>query len=219
MVFFHKIREPHKGKSTPTKFATTFICLLGGFGGAMLTQFLGTLTNGQFPEWLQPLHLNAVFTYLFPWAFAGLCIAVFSRTPLRAAINALTFFAGKLLGVYLYGAIFSHVPDFPYVWFWLIVAALAFPVGFLFWFARGKGAVAITLSAIAIGYFTLRAFVVTPTFAGFGINWTFGFLPLALLVACIGVLWRKPLQTLFSVLLGFAFAYIYVLLPFAVPLI
>ena len=63
------------------------------------------------------------------------------------------------------------------------------------------------------------AFVVTPTFAGFGIDWTFGFLPLALLVACIGVLWVKPLQTLFSVLLGFAFAYIYVLLPFAVPLI
>lgn len=219
MVFFHKIRNPRKGKSTPAKFAATFMCLLGGFGGAMLTQFLGTLPNERFPDWLQPLHLNAVFTYLFPWAFAGLCIAVFSRTPLRAAINALTFFAGKLLGVYLYGAIFSHVPELPYVSFWLIAAAMAFPLGFLFWFARGRGAVAIALSAITIGYFTLHTFIVTPTFAGFGIDWSFGILPPVLLAACIGVLWRRPLQSLFSVLLGFAFAYIYVLLPFAVSLI
>lgn len=219
MVFFHKIRNPRKSKSTPAKFASTFMCLLGGLGGAMLAQHLGTLSNEQFPGWLQTFHLDAVLTFLFPWAFAGLCIVVFSRTPLRAAINALAFFAGKLIGVYLYGAVFTHTPEWSYFSFWLVVTLLTFPLGFLFWFARGRGAVAISLSALAIGYFTLHVFNVTPTFAGFGIDWSFGFIPLILLVACIGVLWRTPLQTLFSVLLGFAFAYIYVLLPFAVPLI
>ena len=49
MVFFHKIRNPRKSKSTPAKFASTFMCLLGGLGGAMLAQHLGTLSNEHFP--------------------------------------------------------------------------------------------------------------------------------------------------------------------------
>ncbi|MBR1482107.1 MAG: hypothetical protein IJ598_03955 [Ruminococcus sp.] len=214
------IRRWRPSKSLPQKLAFTFLTLLLGFGMEMLAQFLGSLSPKDIPSWLRFFDIVSFFSVLLPWAFAALVISLFSRTPIRAAINVLALFCGMLLGFLLYCGVFLHtVPNWDFLSSRLILTAVAPLIAAVCWYGRGVGTVAGFIAAFIIAYYFLQAFHFTPTFAGFGVNWTYSFVPLVLLAAAIGMLWRRPLQTLFSTLGGFALAYIYVLLPFSIPFI
>lgn len=220
MKTLDKIRRHHPGHSLPQKLAFTFLIVLLGFGMGVLAKFLDGVAVNDMPSWLRPLDLGNFFSLVAPWAFAGLLISLFSRTPIRAAINAFGFYCGMLIGYYLYCGVFAHfLPDLSYLSIWLLLTLISPLLAMIFWYGRGRGTVAGFIAAVAIAYFFLQAFRFTPTFEGFAPYWNYSFLPLLLLAGAIGALWTKPLQILFSTLGGFALAYIYVLLPFSVPLV
>ena len=100
----------------------------------------------------------------------------------------------------------------PIIWLMIALSVLKMP-GF-----KACG-IAAVIAALIIAYFFLKAFTMNTDFSNFQIYGfpRYSFVPVVFLAAAVGVLWRKPLQTLFSVLLGAAFAYIYLLLPFHIP--
>lgn len=220
MGFLNKIRHPKKGGSMPKKLAFSFLALLFGFGLGVLSKFLDTVPINEMPGFLAAVDIANFFGLVLPWAFIALVLAVFSKTPLRAAVNVFCFFAGMLIGYYLYCGVFAgFLPDWSYLSVWLILTAVSPLLAAICWYARGKGAAAVIISSFIIAYFFLQAFTFTPDFYGFGLNWRYGILPLLLLLAAVGVLLRYPLQSLIAVAAGFGIAYIYILLPFSVPLI
>ena len=130
------------------------------------------------------------------------------------AVNIRGFFTTLMPSAFglLIVALFSHTPIL-----WLIFAAISPLIGAVCWYGRGKGTVAGFIAAFILAFWFLQAFRFTPTFQGFGLNLSYWFIPLILLAAAIGMLWRRPLQILFSTIGGFLIAYIYILLPFSIP--
>ncbi len=217
-MILDKIRSRHRVRSVPKMLAFTFLALLSGFGLGMLSEFVAGLNASSVPNWLEAVNIRGFFTTLMPSAFGLLIVALFSHTPIRAALNSLAFFVGLLLGYYIYfAAVIRTLPDWNSMGFWLIFAAISPLIGAVCWYGRGKGTVAGFIAAFILAFWFLQAFRFTPTFQGFGLNLSYWFIPLILLAAAIGMLWRRPLQILFSTIGGFLIAYIYILLPFSIP--
>lgn len=217
MKTLDKIRRPHGGKSMPKKLAFTFLALLLGFALGVFAKFLDL---HQTPSWLWFFDIGNFFGLLLPWAFTALVLAVFSKTPLRAAINVFVFFVGMLLGYYIYCAIFAgFLPDFSYLSVWIVFTIISPLLAAICWYGRGRGTAAIIISALIIAYFILQAFSIAPDLSYFDLNSfsRYSIFPVLFLLGSIGVLFRKPLQSLISVLAAAAFAYIYILLPFSIP--
>ena len=87
MNMLNKIRKSHPQKSTPKKLAFTFLALLAGFGLAILTELFSGMSARVLPQWLESVNIRNLFATLMPWALGTLIISLFSRTPIRAAIN------------------------------------------------------------------------------------------------------------------------------------
>ena len=220
MNIFNKIRKSHPQRSTPKKLAFTFLALLSGFGLGILSELIITLPANALPVWLAPVNIRGFFGTLMPSAIALLITALFSKTPIRAAINSLALFCGQLIGFCVFLGVFRHsLPEWNSLSFWLIITAISPLLAAVCWFGRGTGTVAGFIAAFILAYWFLQAFRFTPTFQGFGLNMSFRLIPLFLLAAAVGMLWRRPLQILFSTIGGFLIAYIYVLLPFSIPYI
>lgn len=217
MKTLDKIRKPHKGKSMPKKLAFTFLALLFGFALGIFAKFLDL---HQTPSWLWFFDIRGFFDLLLPWIFTALVFAVFSKTPLRAAINVLAFFVGMLVGYYLYCAVFAgFLPDFSYLSVWIVLTVISPLLAAVCWYGRGRGPAAIIISALVIAYFILQTFSIAADLSYFDLNSfsRYSIFPVLLLIGSIGVLFRKPLQSLISVLAAAAIAYIYILLPFSIP--
>ena len=218
MNMLNKIRKSHPQKSTPKKLAFTFLALLAGFGLGILTELFSGMSARVLPQWLESVNIRNFFATLMPWALGTLIISLFSRTPIRAAINVFTFSCGLILGCCVYLGVFVHIlPDWSHLSYIVILTAISPLIAAVCWYGRGVGTVAGFVAAFILAYWFLQAFHFTPTFQGFGVNFTYGVLPLIFLAAAIGMLWRKPLQILFSTIGGFLIAYIYILLPFSIP--
>ena len=118
--------------------AFTFLALLSGFGLGMLSEFVAGLNASSVPNWLEAVNIRGFFTTLMPSAFGLLIVALFSHTPIRAALNSLAFFVGLLLGYYIYfAAVIRTLPEWNSMGFWLIFAAISPLIGAVCWYGRG----------------------------------------------------------------------------------
>ena len=198
MKTLNKIRHSRPAKSLPQKLAFSFLALLFGFGLGVFAKFLDGLSADQIPQWLSFFDIRNFFGLPLPWVFTTLVLVLFSRTPLRAAI-----------------------PDWSYLSVWLILTAVSPVLALICWYGRGTGAAATIIAALILAYFFLQAFTMNNDFSNFSIYYfpRYSYAPVVFLAAAVGILWRKPLQTLLSLLGGAAIAYIYLLLPFSIPYI
>ena len=222
MKTLNKIRNARPARSVLQKLAFSFLALLFGFGLGIFAKFLDGLSADQIPQWLSFFDIRNFFGLTLPWVFTALVLVLFSRTPLRAAVNAFCFFAGMLLGYYLYCAIFAgFLPDWSYLSVWLIMTAVSPVLALICWYGRGTGVAATIIAALILAFFFLKAFTMNNDFSNFSIYEfpRYSVVPVVFLVAAVGILWRRPLQSLISVLGGAFLAYFYILLPFSIPCI
>ena len=203
MNMLNKIRKSHPQKSTPKKLAFTFLALLAGFGLAILTELFSGMSARVLPQWLESVNIRNLFATLMPWALGTLIISLFSRTPIRAAINVFTFSCGLILGCCVYLGVFVHIlPDWSHLSYIVILTAISPLIAAVCWYGRGVGTVAGFVAAFILAYWFLQAFHFTPTFQGFGVNFTYGVLPLVFLAAAIGMK-NRPFGRFFSWQLSF----------------
>lgn len=215
MKFFNKIRTPHRSASLSKKIIFSLLCALLGFALGMYSGLLDSSFSFNLPEIFNILDIGAFFGRISTWAFIALVISVFSKTPLRAAINAPCFFAGILIGYCLYSYfVAGFMPDRSYLIIWVTFTVISPILAVLCWYAKGYGTVSIILSALIIACFILQAFSFAGDFSYFYIKYG---LDIILLAASIAVLYRKPKQTIISVALAIFISYFIVLLPFSIP--
>lgn len=130
--------------------------------GIALGAFSKYLDGGKLPFPLREINnLFDIQNFLggfAPWILLGLCISVFSRTPLRAAVNAFLFFAGMVSAYYLYGYfVLGFYPE-RYAFAWIVVTLLSPFLAFGTWFAKEKGVLPIIISAFILALLINTAF-------------------------------------------------------------
>lgn len=212
MKTLNKIRTPHKGSSLTKKVTFSLLCALLGFALGVYSGF--TDSNINLPEIFYILDM--LFGRIAFLSFIALVIYVFSKTPIRAAINAFCISAGIPVGYLIYSYfVVGNLPDSELTMYGILVVISPI-IAILCWYAKGYGTVATILSAIIISFFILQAFSFTADFSYFEINKG---LEIILLPISIAVLYKKPKQTILSVLLAIFLAYFIVLLPFSIPFI
>ena len=156
------------------------------------------LDLNRLPSFLDWLDLSNFLGRTAPWIFIAVCLAVFSKSPLKAGINVFAFFVGMLIGYYVWTSVFAgFYPDIPYLMRWLILAVVSPFLAFLIWYARGRGALAIGISSVLIAIFCCFAFNLN--FADFGILY---FPEFILWLASIGILFKDVKQSAFSLLIS-----------------
>ena len=145
LKILNKTRKVSGKMSVPKQIMTTFFALLFGGGMGIVAKFLDLNRLPSFLDWLD---LSNFLGRTAPWIFIAVCLAVFSKSPLKAGINVFAFFVGMLIGYYVWTSVFAgFYPDIPYLMRWLILAVVSPFLAFLIWYARGRGALAIGIIA------------------------------------------------------------------------
>lgn len=103
-------------------------------------------------------NLGNIFSQMSVWIFICVLIAVFSNSPLRAAINVLLFCVGMLASYYITAELLSSFYSMRFVFGWSLVALISPILGFCTWYAKGKGAISkIIASAVIVVMLVLSA--------------------------------------------------------------
>ena len=161
MDFLDKIRVPQKSHSTKRQIILTIGILLLGICMGTFSKYLD-YTQGHLPVLLQAID-NALDFHNFlggfaPWIVIAVCIAVYSHAPFRAATNVFLFFVGFVASYYLYCNFVAGFFPRSYAMIWIAYTIVSPFLGFLCWYAKGKGWVALILSAGILGVLVNFAF-------------------------------------------------------------
>ncbi len=188
--FLDKIRKPVSG-SISRKIAFSVLILLLGIALGIISKMLDETASNLLPPFLESLDLRNFFSRMGFWLFSGICIAIYSKTPLRAALNTFLFFTGMVSSYYIYTVFVAGFFPKSYMMIWIVLTILSPLPGAVCWYAKGTHPVSICLSAIIFMIMTRQTFV-------FG-YWYFDilFIP-ELLLWCltIAVLYKTPKQIL-----------------------
>lgn len=174
--------------SLKRQFLNTFLVLLFGVGMGVLSKFLDCIPSNELPHFIETLDLSNFLGRIAIWYFIAMSVAVYSKTPLRAAVNVFVFFAGMLLGYYTYTKAFAgFYPDRSYLMLWVGLTAVSPFLAFICWYARGRGKIAVVISSVIIAVLFLQAF-------SFGLTYFDISSPLEVIVwiAGIAVLYKSP---------------------------
>lgn len=131
------------------------------------------------------------------WLFLAILISVYSKTPVRSGINVFLFFAGLVSSYYLYTIMIAGFFPKSYMTIWIIMTIISPLFAYVCWYAKGKGIMATSISAIIIMFISRQAF-------GIG-NWYIYIkdtLELILWISTIFILYQTPKQIIKVVIIG-----------------
>lgn len=136
----------------------TLLIFVAGVILGIVSKMLDQTAFNILPKYLQILDLGNFFSRIGIWIFIAVLISIFSKTPLRAAINVLAFFAGMVGSYYLYTVIVAGFYPKSYMMFWIKMTLLSPFLAYICWYAKGKGIIAILISAFIFMFITRQAF-------------------------------------------------------------
>lgn len=210
MNYLSSIRAPKPPQPLGARvFRTLLILLLGALLGALAKRLDGT-PGSALPSLLQRLDLRNVFSRVGIWALIGLGLSVYAPSPRRAALNVFAFFAGMTAAYYLYSALIAGFFPARYAMIWFGLTLLSPIPAVLCWYAAGQGRIALALSTLVAA----ALFDMTFSFGWFYVD-AVSPVEVAVFIAALVVLRRKPAEMLIMTLGGCALAFVIApLMPF-----
>lgn len=155
------IREKEETHNFYKQALSTIVILFIGFCLGIFSKYLD-YRQTELPHVMQiidrALDFHNFLGRFAPWILSATCIAVYSKTPTRAAINVLSFFAAMISGYYLYCNFVAGFLPKSYVMIWVGFTILSPFLAFLCWYAKGKGKIALILSSGIIAVFINTTF-------------------------------------------------------------
>lgn len=158
------------------------------------------------------LDLHNFFGGFSFWIVIAVCIAVYSCSPLWAGVKVFSFFVGMITSYYLYSYYVGGFFPKSYAMIWITLTIASPFLAYLCWYSKGKGWVAILLSAGVLG------FLINTTFA-YGMWYIDVRSLLEVLMFLLGIfILRKGQKEMFlEIVLSIPFAiFMKVLIPFAI---
>lgn len=83
-------------------------------------------------------------------AGVALCIAIYSRSSLRASLNVFVFFVGMVSSYYIYSNYVAGSLPKSYAMIWVGFTAISPFLAFICWYAKGESKISFMLSVIII---------------------------------------------------------------------
>ena len=93
--FWEHIRKK-RNTALSRQMISTILILLLGIALGVLSKFLDNTASNALPPILEYLDVRNFLGRFAIWMLLGLCIAVYSPSPIRAAVNVFAFFSGML---------------------------------------------------------------------------------------------------------------------------
>ena len=186
--FLNEIRRPVNIPLSRKIVYSSLILILGVILG-LFSKMLETTLSHSLPYFLEVLDLRNFFSRMGVWIFLAVVISVYSKSPVRSAINVFLFFAGMVGSYFLYTVLAAGFFPKSYMMIWIVMTLISPFLAFVCWYAKGKGIIAISISAI------IFMFISRQTFAfGFWYFDIINILEFLLWIAAIFVLYQSPKQ-------------------------
>ena len=137
----------------------TIMILLLGIALGALSKFLDSTASNVLPPILEYLDVRNFLGRFAIWMLLGLCIAVYSPSPIRAAVNVFTFFFGMVAGYYAYSKWIAGFFPQSYVLVWVGFTVVSPLLAWICWYAKGKEKISLGISAVVIAVLFNASFV------------------------------------------------------------
>ena len=137
----------------------TIVILLLGIALGALSKFLDSTASNVLPPILEYLDIRNFLGRLAIWMLLGLCIAFYSPSPIRAAVNVFVFFSGMVAGYYAYSKWIAGFFPQSYVLVWAGFTVVSPLLAWICWYAKGKEKISLGISAVIIAVLFNASFV------------------------------------------------------------
>lgn len=155
MKFFENARTVEKRYTIKINVCVCVVMLgLGAFLGAF-SKYLD-IYQTDLPGWLMKidtfLDLHNFLGEFSPWIIIAVAIALYSVTPICAAVNVCVFFSGMVTSYYLYSNYVGGFFPRSYAMIWVALTIISPFLAYLCWFAKGDNWFSVLLSSGIIGF-------------------------------------------------------------------
>ncbi len=157
--FLENIRLKGTKLSISRQIINTIAILLLGTALGIFSKYLDCIASNKMPFVLEYLDVRNFFGRFAIWLLLALCIAVYSHSPIRAAINVFAFFSGMVASYYLYSKFVAGFFPKSYVLVWVGFTAISPMPAFVCWYAKEKGRISLGISAVIIAVLFNTSFV------------------------------------------------------------
>ena len=156
--FLERIREKRKTALSRQIIGTALILLLGILLGAF-SKFLDCTAGNELPPILEYLDIRNFLGRFAIWMLLGLCIAVCSPSPIRAAVNVFVFFSGMVASYYAYSKWIAGFFPQSYALIWAGFTVISPLLAWICWYAKGNGKLSLGISSLMIAVLFNASFV------------------------------------------------------------
>ena len=209
------LREPRELPVMKNRLLWSAGFALFGIILGILSKWLDNLAIDDSVWWqriLGVLDLGNVFSGFAVWFALALAIAVFSRTPGRAAVNVVLFFAGMCAAYHIWTLAFSGFDPGAYMLIWYAITLLSPLFAAACWYAKGAKPVNVALCCLILAVMSMSCFSVGPVYFYFN-----GVINALLFAAAAIILYKSPKQSAISTVCGIVLSmFLMPLLPFGI---
>lgn len=124
------------------------------------SKYLDCTPSNHLPYIIEYLDIRNFLGRFAIWIFIAVCISVYSRSALRAAVNVFVFFVGMVSSYYLYSKFIAGFFPKSYAMIWVGFTIVSPLLAFICWYAKGgdKRKLSLTISAAIIAVLFNTAF-------------------------------------------------------------
>ncbi|WP_226669635.1 DUF6518 family protein [Metabacillus litoralis] len=153
----NEIRRPIEIPLSRKLLNSTLLFMLGIILG-IISKLLDTTLSNSLPYYLEILDLKNFFSRMGVWIFLAVVISLYSKSPIRSAINVFLFFVGMVGGYYLYTILIAGFFPKSYMTIWIGITVISPLLAFVCWYAKGKGIISISTASIIFIFISRQSF-------------------------------------------------------------
>lgn len=148
--FLNNTRSTENEIPVSRKIRNTILILCLGIVLGTFSKFLDNTASNALPFIFEYLDVRNFLGRFAVWLLIALCIAIYSRSSLRASLNVFVFFVGMVSSYYIYSNYVAGFLPKSYAMIWVGFTAISPFLAFICWYAKGESKISFMLSVIII---------------------------------------------------------------------